>query len=629
MLGNSAAFRIVGRHNLLETLSAIVDLFPVAFIESHHRLFILKADAAEVIVVIKLLSGYTIPRLRIDIVGMDRNTKKPVLTVGIITQQTERITVTGLTESNSETDGLPIIEDGLDQTIPAFLLTLIDGYGIPNMRIIITLDSLVGQQPLMVICILGDDNSQLLLFFNSLFITVDISDHRICNLTQLILGITLIEKLPFKPGGNLVPETCRSLMRDVQLPSQHFLCHQGGDFFHAVRNIDTHHWIVILKHPEEIVCRSIYVFLLRLLRLRLSSLSIELLGYSSCILLSQIPDMGYSHVITDSFDIGHIIPIGIVAIIVLVLCEHDTTAALTVNDIKEGYSLLVQLIPDLLTLHFPIVLSGLQGFILLFVQNLTDIFRNIHLHDVPIQVELAIYIHRGSLADVDIRGDNTVGKILDEGFSIFIGQQTGNLSVIADACEEIPGLLLCGKGLLKGRFLLSSCSRGFNSNCGLFLLTEGILAAQGVIEDKHLTGSDSLLFRFPLILRIADMVYTFFKKIKVSLTDGIALRQGEHTSDAVLCDPCCLTATFLITRGIPLVNDILNVIQPVAGMPVKAALLQEPTGQINIKPAFQSLGFLEILRNQILPDAHIGLDKVFGKDSTTGNRLPGVLTGLQ
>ena len=444
----------------------------------------------------------------------------------------------------------------------------------------------------MVSGILGDDNSQLLLFFNSLFITVDISDHRICNLTQLILGITLTEKLPFKPGGNLVPETCRSLMRDVQLPSQHFLCHQGGDFFHAVRNIDTHHWIVILKHPEEIVCRSIYVFLLRLLRLRLSSLSIELLGCSSCILLSQIPDMGYSHVITDSFGIGHIIPIGIVAIIVLVLGEHDTTAALTVNDIKEGYSLLVQLIPDLLTLHFPIVLSGLQGFILLFVQNLTDIFRNIHLHDVPIQVELAIDIHRGGLADIDVRGDNTVGEILDEGLPVLVGQQTGELSVIADGCEEIPGILLGGKGLVEGGiFLLTMKRKNFCRLHGSVLRDGGTakgegyafssLTVQGFTVYHHIDHLSMVCYGVSAATALGG------KDVGIQLTEleigePATLLVGEQGMAVILLNDCQIGFVQLLAiEMLPLADNIGNQVSGIACIVVKAAVSQHSTGTMS------------------------------------------------
>ena len=106
-------------------------------------------------------------------------------------------------------------------------------------------------------------------------------------------------------------------------------------------------------------------------------------------------------------------------------------------------------------------------------------------------MELAIYIHRSGLADKDIRGDNAIGEILDEGFSFHI-IQTGNLTGITDACKEIPCLLLSSKRsvetvilwLLNFRFLsvvrLLLNGRLINHLLKLLALTKAILGTQNM-----------------------------------------------------------------------------------------------------------------------------------------------------
>ncbi len=130
------------------------------------------------------------------------------------------------------------------------------------------------------------------------------------------------------------------------------------------------------------------------------------------------------HTITQRIVIGNIIPLGIIAVFALLFGEHNTTAALTIDDIKESNTQLFEFITDSFALCCPIILSGKKGIILLFVQNLTNIFRNSHFHDITIQMKLAIDIHRGSLPDIDIRCYYTVREILNEGCAILSCQKT-------------------------------------------------------------------------------------------------------------------------------------------------------------------------------------------------------------
>ena len=70
---------------------------------------------------------------------MDRNMEKPRLTIGIVTQQTENVTGTGLRLTKADTYIPSVVEDGLRQMLNTLMLTVIDNNGIADMGIVTAL----------------------------------------------------------------------------------------------------------------------------------------------------------------------------------------------------------------------------------------------------------------------------------------------------------------------------------------------------------------------------------------------------------------------------------------------------------------------------------------------------------
>ena len=412
-LGSLAATVLIGSVNLIVTAITVINLLFMSLIEVQHLLFIAEADAAIVIEAIQLMGELRVVLVRhtlpgfLHVIGMHLHIQKPGLTVGIVTQQTERVARTGLYLGNSHADDITVIEDGLHQMLHTLVLAVIHHSGIADMRVITILGHLRRKQLATLLGILGMLDIHLRTFSGGT--EPVIGDDRVGKLIALILRIAddsqLTLHIHLRLGHRLVTVEPVGLLR--------FLLNEVMDKLSITHPADEHLRIGGFAHTglDKVV---IMKDLLRLL--------LRVLPHGTLDLLVDI------HISSLRFQLGHQEPVlAIIQMLAHSYGDHINGHILIAKATKEigdlltheGYvTLLVELVlPD----HIQLVKKRLSG---------------IHMEALH---------HRIGGKDAAIEGSHMFGLLL--------------LGIVRNSLD-IPHMLLQGHGFFPGAAVNEAATLG-------------------------------------------------------------------------------------------------------------------------------------------------------------------------
>ena len=144
--------------DLLEALVAVVDECPVRLVEVDHLLFVAEEHAPMVVVPVQFLVGDALPCVRCTVVGGNRDVEQERLLVGVVRQQGEEVPLARAECCRGKADGLVIIEDVADKMLLAPLAAVGDGLRVSDVRVVLALIGLSGEDVGYLIVIPGDDD---------------------------------------------------------------------------------------------------------------------------------------------------------------------------------------------------------------------------------------------------------------------------------------------------------------------------------------------------------------------------------------------------------------------------------------------------------------------------------------